>query len=492
MSSKLAGVIELPAWPDPEPAAWTVPSDVVTWDAADDAAVLAASAGLHLDPWQVQVLRAGMGLAADGRWASFEVGLCCPRQNGKSKALEARVLAGLFLHGENILWTAHEFKTAQLAFRSLSQMIESTPHLRRRVKRIRTANGDESIQLESGAELRFVARSKSSGRGFSADLIVLDEAQHLSADALGALLPTLAARATATQQGQQVWYAGSAGDEEAEVWVGLRDRGRAHGTAAVTWVEYAAATDAVAAVDLGDLAAALAANPSMSAPEPRMEPRTLEALRLSMSDEEFGREMLGLWTLGRRASLVDADAWWACRDPKSKPGPVKVFAVDTSPERVTSIAVASWLPDGRPHVEVVAQESGTRWAIPKLVALVAKWSPPAVVLDARALAGSLLADLTRADVPVDVIQSRHYAAACGALLDRVTDRQVVHTGQAQLTDAIDGARKRPVGDAWAWHRRDTSVDIAPLVAVTLALHGLMSAKPDPDPVPSRKPRAMFV
>ena len=51
--------------------------------------------------------------------------------------------------------------------------------------------------------------------------------------------------------------------------------------------------------------------------------------------------------------------------------------------------------------------------------------------------------------------------------------RLAHPGQAQLDTAVTGARRRPVGDAglWAWDRRDGSVFVAPLVAVTLAQHG---------------------
>ena len=58
------------------------------------------------------------GERADGKWAAFETALIVPRQNGKGSILEARELAGLFLFGEQlILHSAHEFKTAQEAFR---------------------------------------------------------------------------------------------------------------------------------------------------------------------------------------------------------------------------------------------------------------------------------------------------------------------------------------------------------------------------------------
>jgi hypothetical protein len=42
---------------------------------------------------------------------------------------------------------------------------------------------------------------------------------------------------------------------------------------------------------------------------------------------------------------------------------------------------------------------------------------------------------------------------------------------------------RPLGDAWAWARRGVSVDISPLVAVTLAKWGLgAQVEEDTDPL----------
>jgi hypothetical protein len=94
-----------------------VPSTAVT-SAGREAVDLARSVGLWLDPWQAHVLEHSLGERADGKWAAFEVGLVVGRQNGKGAVLEARELAGFFLFGEQlILHSAHEFKTAQEAFR---------------------------------------------------------------------------------------------------------------------------------------------------------------------------------------------------------------------------------------------------------------------------------------------------------------------------------------------------------------------------------------
>jgi hypothetical protein len=40
-----------------------------------------------------------------------------------------------------------------------------------------------------------------------------------------------------------------------------------------------------------------------------------------------------------------------------------------------------------------------------------------------------------------------------------------------LDAAVAGAQQRPLGDSWAWARKGLSVDICPLVALTLARWG---------------------
>ena len=177
------------------------------WSPAGQEAIeLAASAGLILDPWQELVLHGGLAEAPNGRWQCPEVGLVVPRQNGKGAILEARQLAGLFLFDEQlILHSAHEFKTAADSFRRFLALVQNTPDLNRRVHRVRTSHGDEGIELKTGQRLRFVARSTGSGRGFTADCIILDEAYNLSAAGMSALLPTLSAVAN-----PQIWYTSSA------------------------------------------------------------------------------------------------------------------------------------------------------------------------------------------------------------------------------------------------------------------------------------------
>jgi hypothetical protein len=64
--------------------------------------------------------------------------------------------------------------------------------------------------------------------------------------------------------------------------------------------------------------------------------------------------------------------------------------------------------------------------------------------------------------------------ACGAFYDATHSGSLRHIDQPLLNTALGAARKRSLGEAWAWHRMDAT-DISPLVAVTLALHGLVKA-----------------
>jgi hypothetical protein len=80
-------------------------------------------------------------------------------------------------------------------------------------------------------------------------------------------------------------------------------------------------------------------------------------------------------------------------------------------------------------------------------------------------------------VRVDVLSAQDYARACGAFFDTVDQKQLRHLGTTEFRSAIKGAATRPLGDAWAWSRKNSGVDITPLVAGTLALWGASKGGP---------------
>jgi hypothetical protein len=438
-----------------------------TTSAGREAAELAASAGLILDPWQEAFLDDALAETPDGRWAAFEVALIVPRQNGKGSVLEALELAGLFLFDEQlILHSAHEFKTAQEAFRRVLTLIQSTPDLERLVQRVRTSHGEEGVELRTGQRLRFVARSTGSGRGFSGDRVILDEAYNLSPDAMRALLPTLSARPN-----PQLVYTSSAPLErdESTVLRKLCRRGRAQSRGEVpptmAYAEFCADRDD----DDSDPRVWAQANPGCPH---RISVEHIRKEREALDLDGFRQERLGIWDdsddVGEQ--VLPAEEWSAAQADDVGIDGQPSFALDVSQDRAWSAFAAagsSTIDAGRLAVEVVDNRRGTGWVVSRAAALLERWGGELAVAKGSP-AASLIPDLVAAGVPVCEVSSEDQIRACGQLYDAVIEGRMHHRGQPVLDVAVRGAGKRDVGDAWVWSRRRSSADISPLVAVTLA------------------------
>lgn len=435
--------------------------------AGPEATALAASAGLHLDDWQAEVLRVALGEREDGRWAAREVGLVVPRQNGKGSILEALIVASLVLFDEKlILYSAHEFKTAQETFLRVKGLIESSDDLSKRISKIHNAHGSEGIELTTGHRLRFVARSKGSGRGFSPQRIILDEALNLSSRAVAALLFSMSA-----QDNPQIWYTSSHPENvpEGQVLRRLMRRGRA-GDEALAYVEFCA-DDQAEPTDPGAWAQA---NPGFPH---RISEETIRTEQAATDPEDFARERLGIIDLDSESfKVVDALRWQSCLDPSSSPGSRLAYALDVSPEARSAAVACS---DGVHH-EVVKHEQGVAWVVPAVVAKRDLFDE--IVLDPAGPAGQLVAPLEAAGIKVRQISTVDAKAACARFLTAVSDGTLRHIGQSELDAAVSNADRRDIGDGgWLWSRLRSSVDISPLVACTWAGWAAASTAPVPTP-----------
>jgi hypothetical protein len=446
-------------------------------------------AGLQLDPWQAFALHVGLGERLDGRWSAFEVAINVARQNGKGGIIEGRELAGLFLLPEKlILHSAHEFKTAKEAFLRIVTLVTNCDALRRRVKRVRQTTGEEAIELLDGTRLRFLARSGSSGRGFSGDCNIMDESMILGDDAMGALMPTMSARPD-----PQLWYLASAGIGAPSMQL-ARLRRRAleamrtgEPDPSLVYLEWSISPhadecppDCTEHDDPASPLSAAKANPALGY---RISQEHVNREMLSMGAAVFARERLGVGDYPAEGEVtwrvVSEDAWRALTAPGSQAADPVAFAIDATPERSHAAICAAGTSvldggtrDGVTHVEVTDHRSGLGWVVPRAVELQEKWSPLCWVVDAGGPAGSLIPDLEAKGIEVVSPKARQVAQACGGFLDAVADQTLTHLDQAPLAAALAGAELRPLGDASAWSRRGASVDISPLVAATHAAWGL--------------------
>ncbi len=192
-----------------------------------------------------------------------------------------------------------------------------------------------------------------------------------------------------------------------------------------------------------------------------------------MNPREFAVERLGVgdWprTDGVLQQVLPIEDWLALTDLGSVVHDPVCLAFDVGPDRTASIAAAGKNADGLWHVEVFDNRNGTSWLVKALVDYVGRNQPACVVCDAYGPVASLLHQIEEAGVEVVTVTAAEHAQACGRLVDAVAEKTLRHLGTDELEAAIRGAKPRPLGDAWAWSRKNSNVDISPLVAATLAL-----------------------
>lgn len=481
--------------------------DVLEW--AKDAA------GFNPDPWQEWCLTNALGVLPDATWAASDVGLIVSRQNGKGTILEIRELGGLFVLGEElIIHTAHEFKTSAEHFRRVKAVFDDHPALRKRVKRVAGSHGEEAIELfpqptlifgpgrkqitrRVAGRLRFLARSKGAGRGFSCDCLVYDEAMILSEDQLAASLPTMSARAN-----PQIWYAGSAGDEDSAQFGSVRNR-IVRDTKDLFGAEWsidphndACPRDEISGRETNyfivcdkhddrDVPASWAkANPGYGY---RISERfTRNTEMANMPPFKFDRERLGVgnWPQPEAPwAVINEIAWQKlAADPEATgfPVPPLVFGIDVDEDGRSATVSAAWdHGSGKVVLEIPkgCSRQGSDWVMEKMEALYEKKRPLAVVIPKSGPAAALISDGKKKwrDRLVE-IGTAEEAAAFAWFLQQVRAEALWHFGREgapTLWHAVATAATRQVGDGGkAWSRRDSESDITPVTSATLAAYVL--------------------
>lgn len=432
---------------------------------ADDAIDIASVAGLELFDWQRGVLRDSMARRGT-KWAASEVGLIVARQNGKGSVLEARQIAGLFVIGERLqIHSAHEFKTCYEHFRRVKDLIESTPVLSERVKIIRTGAGDQAIELKNGCRIRFIARSRSSGRGFSADVVYLDEAFELSDATMGALLPALSARPD-----PQIWYTSSAPHRDSVVLHRIRQRGHGGNDPGLYFAEWACSTDD----DPASPESWAKANPSIGL---LIDPERIATAQRSLEPAEFAREHLGI---PEELSTVENSAipnWPELAVPGSTIESHQAWALSVSPDRAwASIGKAGRTAEGKYHVEWMEHRAGTGWIVDRVLHYYGVKRVPLRIHKSGPEA-ALIQPLREQRVEVIEVSSAEVAQATGQLIDAAANGMLVHLGQPSLDKAVRGAvLKMSTDGASMFSQRQSNVEISPLQAVVVALHGVPDAQ----------------
>jgi len=426
-----------------------------------------AAMDLHFDRWQDdlgKLITAKRGLV----YAADITAMSIPRQTGKTYLLGALVFALCVKNpGLTAIWTAHRTRTAAETFKgmqALARRDKVAPH----IDKVALARGEESVQFTNGSRILFGARERGFGRGFAGvDVLIFDEAQILSENALDDMVP-----ATNAAPNPLILFAGTPPkpSDPGEVFTALRADAMSGDVEDIGYVE---------------ISAERGANPDDRSQYPRMNPsyphrtslRSILRMRKALSDDSFRREAMGIWDEFTVHQPVVRPAHWAELVDVGPEGVTKpdALAVDMSHGREISIAGA-WLEGASTHLEEVWAGVDTAAALDWITERAGRRIP--VVVDSIGPASSLVPELRARKVKVRISGANDMAKACGLFESAVNSDALTHGGQDTITEALVGARKRPIRDAggWGWDRRDPSCSIHPLVAATLALLGAAENK----------------
>ena len=465
--------------------------------------------GLELFPWQKWFLIHALELLADGSFRFRTVVLLVARQNGKSTLAQVLALFFMYLRGARlVIGTAQNLDIAEEVWAGAVEIAEECEELAAEIKKVNQTNGKKSLDLVTGERYKVQTASRRGGRGLSGDLILLDELrEHQSWDAWGAITKTTMARALAL-----ILALSNAGDASSIVLRYLRKM--AHASLGDPdginsdglGIELVAAVpedleeqleeledeslgifewSAPPGCSLDDRDGWAAANPSLGY---SITERAIASARKTDPEWVFRTEVLCQWNDGTTEGPFPSGSWAAGVDVRSEipaANPV-TYCVDTEHDRGRSyIAAAGRRADGDVHVEVVAARNGQGWVVDWFKSRASESRPMRVVVQARgAPVAGLLADLKEIRwLTVVEWGGADLGAGCGDFYDGIrahvwvpdpgngeTDAdqpvRIWHLPQPVLDLPAGTAVTKPLGDSWAWDRKNSPYGAAPLMAVS--------------------------
>lgn len=496
---------------------------------AQEAIDWVAKAGLIPDAWQADALDGMLAVHPDScKWVHFECAEWVSRQQGKGTILEIRALGGLFVFDEElIMWSAHEYKTAMEAFRRCLKLLrrvgtqvgnnENLLEVDGHPVKISNTNGEEGFELlDTKQRLKFIARSKGSGRGFSGDVNIIDETFAYTNVQQEALLFTVGARPN-----PQIIYTSSPPLDgiTGDVMYALRLRGdptspreledgRWRQDSELAYRDWGLAGDLedLTHVDFDDREMWKRTNPSLDVVRAggaaSLTTLTIERERRAFRGNLRGlaRERFGVWPKRIRGAggVIPMELWMSLATTvidAGRPEQVAFSVVVAADRSYTTIAAVGAQSDGQLQVSIVKYDRGTEWVVDRMAELHTKWDPIAWVIEDKGSTASLWPELERRTHVVDgrrvsmfkvsddvdkpkrgdiaVPWANDVAAAYGLFIDNIVQRKLSHLSDVPLDVAVAGATTRPLGTGTTWdHRGD--VETSPIRGVTNALWGYLT------------------
>lgn len=457
--------------------------------------------GATFYPSQKHELELMLAVNADGSPAGVTIGISKPRQNGKSYAARFyAVFKGDFEH-KKVLYSAHHSTTTNKMFRAICDLFESPerfPDFAADVKSISHVRGYEGVyfkdwidgdgKVHEGGSIEFATRTNSGSRGGTYSVIIIDEAQEMTAEQQEALLPVISAaddvRNTSAMP-QQIYIGTPPGPAcNGTVFADMHNKAHSDDPGATWWLEWAVDVKDINK-DIPDAETALKmayeTNPAMGY---RMAEKTVLNEFENMNLAGFCRERLGWWTPAATRAIdyaIPADIWDACRSNDMKPEGKTAFGVKFSADGSMVCLCGCVQPETGPArislLELKPTGYGLTWLSDWLNQRYEKAC--CVVIDGRNGVDVLIDKIS----PVwrmkgSVIRPgvRDVIASVGMLTDAINEKTLTwFSGQDLLRDSAITSTKRKIAGGWGFGG-DNSL---PIEACALALYGVKTSTRNP-------------
>ena len=433
---------------------------------AQQVADLAAQIGLPLIPWQRWVLDDLLAVDDASNWRKKTALCLVARQNGKTHLARMLILSHLFLwDSKNVLGMSSNRNMALDTFRQVAYTIEDNEFLKKQVRQIRLANGQESISLLNGARYEIAAATRDAPRGKTADFLYLDELREWTPEAFTAALPVTRARPNA-----MTFITSNAGDGFSSVLNELVERCKSYPPENMGYYEYSAPQHC----KITDRKAWAMANPALGH---LITEQTLEESVNTNSIEATRTEMLCQWIDSAVSPWVYGSIE-ACSDSTLEipVGPQTIMAFDIAPTRRSGALVMGQVKDGKIAVGL-AQLWSSDVAIDeiKMASDINEWArkyhPTTICFDKYATQ-TLSTRLEQSGWKMQDVSGQAFYQACSDLSDAMANNRLVHSGQAELVQHLNNCAAKTSDAGWRIIRRKSAGDVTAAISLAMVVSEL--------------------